>query len=116
MKTTTKLLYTAITILLMIASYQIIKTTNKVDKLVHSSRHSAHFFCPTLSVASFNIEWFGHGNHKRTQKDIQQLANYIKSLEIDVLACQEIHPTGDTTGNNIPDWDDLMTELGEHYI
>jgi len=68
-----------------------------------------------IVVGSFNIEWFGHGNHPRDGEQIALLANYIKSLEVDVLACQEINPNGDKSENGISDWRDLTEALGEHY-
>lgn len=68
-----------------------------------------------ISVGSFNIEWFGHGNAPRTEEQIKKIANYIKSLEIDVLACQEINPKGDKSGNNIKDWVDLKNYLGSSF-
>jgi len=64
-----------------------------------------------LVVGSFNLEWLGHSNKPRSQNDIYTLARYIKSLEVDVLCFQELHPTGDVTGNGIADWTDLLTAL-----
>lgn len=66
-----------------------------------------------IVVGSFNIEWFGHGNHPRSDEQIELLADYIKSLEIDVLACQEINSTGEKSGNGRADWQDLMEALGD---
>ena len=68
-------------------------------------------FCSGLSAAentvgSFNLEWFGHGFKPRTDEDITRMANYIRSLEVDILACQEIRPNGDTSNNGTPDWGD----------
>ncbi|MHC4401049.1 MAG: hypothetical protein ACYTG0_15340 [Planctomycetota bacterium] len=68
-----------------------------------------------ITIGSFNIEWFGHGNKARTNEQIEQLANYIRSLEIDVLACQEINRSGDKSGNGTADWQDLLRELGEDF-
>ena len=44
----------------------------------------------TISVGSFNIEWFGHGNNARTQEEIETLARFIDSLQVDVLCLQKI--------------------------
>jgi endonuclease/exonuclease/phosphatase family metal-dependent hydrolase len=68
-----------------------------------------------IVVGSFNIEWFGHGNHPRDDDQIAALADYIRALEIDVLACQEINPRGDESGNGRYDWLDLKEELGEDF-
>lgn len=68
-----------------------------------------------IVVGSFNIEWFGHSNHPRTDDQIDRLADYIRSLEVDVLACQEIHPTGDRSNNDRHDWRDLLDALGEDF-
>ena len=72
-------------------------------------------FANDISVGSFNIEWFGHGNKPKTDEQIRQLSAYIKSLEVDILACQEINPSGDTSDNDVPDWEDLGRELGAEY-
>ena len=65
----------------------------------------------TITVGSFNLEWLGHGFKARDQKDISTLAQYIKTLEVDVFCFQEVSPTGDVTGNGITDWQDLLTAL-----
>ena len=77
-------------------------------------------FCSGLSAAeitigSFNLEWFGHGFKPRTDEDISRMANYIRSLEVDILACQEINPQGDTSQNGTSDWQDLLQELGQGF-
>ncbi|MFH1740038.1 MAG: hypothetical protein ABIH23_13595, partial [bacterium] len=72
-------------------------------------------FAGEITIGSFNIEWFGHGNKPRSDEQIQQLAYYIRSLEVDILACQEISPTGDKSGNGVADWQDLKRELGEDF-
>lgn len=68
-----------------------------------------------ITVGSFNIEWFGSGNAPRTDEQIEKLGNYIKSLEIDILCCQEINSTGDRSGNGVADWIDLKNYLGDEY-
>jgi len=68
-----------------------------------------------ITVGSLNIEWFGHGNNPRTPDEIAALARYIKALQIDVLAVQEISPTGDKSGNGTPDWEDLLAALGDDF-
>ena len=52
---------------------------------------------------------------QRTQGDIGTLATYIRSLKVDVLALQEVSETGDVTGNDVPDWQDLLNDLGPKY-
>lgn len=68
-----------------------------------------------VTVGSFNLEWLGHANKIRSQDHIIRLARYIRALEVDVLCCQEISTTGDATGNSVPDWQDLLDNLGEGY-
>jgi len=72
-------------------------------------------FAGEITIGSFNIEWFGDGNKVRTDEQIQLLADYIRSLEVDILACQEINPKGDKSGNGVADWDDLLRELGNGF-
>lgn len=77
-------------------------------------------FCSALSateitVGSLNLEWFGHGFKPRTGDEITMMANYIRSLEVDILACQEILPQGDTSNNGTSDWQDLLQELGQDF-
>jgi len=68
-----------------------------------------------ITIGSFNIEWFGGAIKPRTDDQISQLAAYIQSLEVDILACQEINPNGDRSGNGTSDWDDLLVELGPDF-
>jgi endonuclease/exonuclease/phosphatase family metal-dependent hydrolase len=68
-----------------------------------------------ITIGSFNLEWFGHGFKPRTDEDISRMANYIRSLEVDILACQEIRPQGDTSQNGTSDWQDLLQELGQGF-
>ena len=68
-----------------------------------------------ITIGSFNIEWFGGANKPRTDGQISKLAAYIRSLEVDILACQEINPNGDRSGNGTSDWSDLLTELGPTF-
>jgi len=77
-------------------------------------------FCSALSateitVGSLNLEWFGHGFKPRTDDEITMMANYIRSLEVDILACQEILPQGDTSNNGTSDWQDLLQELSQDF-
>jgi len=71
-------------------------------------------FAGEITVGSFNIEWFGSGNMPRTDEQIRLLASYIRALEVDILACQEINPFGDQSGNGTKDWQDLKRELGDN--
>ena len=68
-----------------------------------------------VSVGSLNLEWFGHGNNPRTDAEIEAVAGYIKALEIDFLCLQEIHPTGDRSGDGEADWQQLLDHLGSDY-
>jgi endonuclease/exonuclease/phosphatase family metal-dependent hydrolase len=44
-----------------------------------------------VKVASWNIAWLGsHEYNKRTEEDYQQLAQYAKQLDADVIALQEV--------------------------
>jgi len=66
-----------------------------------------------ITIGSFKIEWFGV--HSRTDEQIRLLADYIRSLDIDILACQQISPTCDKSKNGTPDWNDLLRELGSNF-
>ncbi len=68
-----------------------------------------------IVVGSFNMEWFGTGMKPRSQEQIKTVAKYIRSLEVDVLAVQEVSKKGDKSGNGDADWNDLLTELGSKY-
>jgi len=44
-----------------------------------------------IRIASWNIAWLGsHEYNKRTEADYQQLSNYAKQLDADVIALQEV--------------------------
>ena len=43
------------------------------------------------------------------------VADYIRSMDVDILACEEVNPTGDKSGNGTSDRDDLLAELGSNY-
>jgi len=68
-----------------------------------------------IVVGSLNMEWFGHGYKPRTGAQIATMADYIRSLEIDVLAVQEVSQTGDKSQNGVADWTDLLADLGPGY-
>jgi len=68
-----------------------------------------------ITIGSFHLEWFGGGIKPRTDVQIRRLAAYIRSLEVDILACQEINPNQDLSGNGTNDWNDLLTELGQNF-
>jgi len=72
-------------------------------------------FAGEITVGSLNIEWFGDAIKPRSDEQIQRLAGYIRSLEVDILVCQEINPNGDQSENAVADWIDLQQALGPGY-
>ncbi|QDV36590.1 endonuclease/exonuclease/phosphatase family protein [Tautonia plasticadhaerens] len=68
-----------------------------------------------IAVGSLNLEWFGDSLNPRDPSEIAALARYIRSLELDVLCCQEINPSGDRSGDGSPDWGDLLDALGPPF-
>lgn len=68
-----------------------------------------------ITVGSMNLEWFGDALNPRDPAEIATLARYIRSLELDVLCLQEINPTGDRSGDGVPDWRNLLDALGPPF-
>jgi endonuclease/exonuclease/phosphatase family metal-dependent hydrolase len=59
--------------------------------LLFSMLASSASYSQELKIASWNIAWLGsHEYNERKETDYQQLANYAKALNADVIALQEV--------------------------
>ena len=77
------------TLLLAIASCSSYSTTDAApesDALIATTTQANE-----IKVASWNIAWLGsHEYNQRTEADYQQLSDYAKALDADVIALQEV--------------------------